>query len=796
MRPMKEGSIASYLGSIVVFALTLILIPLPAFAGTTYYVDCSAETNGDGSYSSPWNNIQSVNNHVFETGDDVYFRVNTTCTPSSRFVVDWGGSIDDQATIGSYYGDMQFGLNGNSRPVINGQNTVPSSNESPLVGSNGYTHLTVRDLNIINSAGYGISIKDSDYSTIESCHTDHTYRYGVGIAITSNSTISDNVINDAYYWTNVGDCIDVTALSDAGTSQFNTVARNVLSNCNEGIGIYKKNEHITVEYNVIYDSCGPNVYVDASQSVTIRYNIMYTSTEGGLPYRGRGVMVDNETARNYCYGNDDIRIYGNLIANMSQGINIQNHYGNAVDSNCNTTSVSIFNNTLVDNNYNIRIVHDDGGWTGNEIRNNLSLLYSVGRVHTNNDSPAGFSWDRNLWYGVDTVGGNAANNAVTEDPLLSRTSGWSSLTPGEIDGNEFALQEGSAAIDAGITLDAEYALDFLGTSRPQGAAWDIGAHEYTVPGTTCDDLGGMCCEADESCDGGTFIEASDCGNRCCSGGACQVDDLLLRASRARETLEIDGQFDEPAWSETASVTFSDPSGVSDNTIVVRALWDDDAVYIAFEIDDADLRTGDGDVWDDDSVELFIDPELNRGERFQPDDIQVIVNTVSDSFYAHGESRTLPETVTFGVWTGEGGYDVEMRLTWEEIGREPATGLRMGLDAVNNDRDEDETRHYYDWANLEVFHFPAGWGVLELTGDDDPGADGDGDVDADGDGDADGDADAGDEGDAELDKNDGISGDTVGACECSIVATRAPLENMGLVLSILGLLAFASLRRWS
>ena len=94
--------------------LLLNLLPSFAFAGTAHYVDSSAGTNGNGSYASLQNNIYSVNSHSFSTGEVLYFKVNTTCTPSVKFMIDWNGSSGDQVIIGAYYGNGQFGLNGNS----------------------------------------------------------------------------------------------------------------------------------------------------------------------------------------------------------------------------------------------------------------------------------------------------------------------------------------------------------------------------------------------------------------------------------------------------------------------------------------------------------------------------------------------------------------------------------------------------------------------------------------------------------------------------------------------------------
>jgi hypothetical protein len=47
----------------------------------------------------------------------------------------------------------------------------------------------------------------------------------------------------------------------------------------------------------------------------------------------------------------------------------------------------------------------------------------------------------------------------------------------DVDGGDLRLQEGSAAIDAGMALENVTA-DIDGVERPQGAAYDIGAYEY------------------------------------------------------------------------------------------------------------------------------------------------------------------------------------------------------------------------------------------------------------------------------------------------------------------------------
>ena len=77
----------------------------------------------------------------------------------------------------------------------------------------------------------------------------------------------------------------------------------------------------------------------------------------------------------------------------------------------------------------------------------------------------------NLTMGGTVAEGNGAgvtlaNNLDNIDPKLVNTSGV-----------DFQLVAGSPAIDAGVTLPY-VTNDFLGTSRPQGAAYDIGAFEF------------------------------------------------------------------------------------------------------------------------------------------------------------------------------------------------------------------------------------------------------------------------------------------------------------------------------
>lgn len=51
----------------------------PPKGAASYYVDCSAATNGDGTQASPWNSLSGANATIFRPGDQLLFKRGTTC---------------------------------------------------------------------------------------------------------------------------------------------------------------------------------------------------------------------------------------------------------------------------------------------------------------------------------------------------------------------------------------------------------------------------------------------------------------------------------------------------------------------------------------------------------------------------------------------------------------------------------------------------------------------------------------------------------------------------------------------
>jgi hypothetical protein len=134
------------------------------------------------------------------------------------------------------------------------------------------------------------------------------------------------------------------------------------------------------------------------------------------------------------YG-DNIKFYNNLVyTNTGSGVDVFYSVNNA----------QVVNNTIYNNRgYGVEVA---AGSTGAVIKNNI-VYQNGGAIQ-------------------DGGTGTVVSNNLMLDPKFSDPSTAN-----------FQLQSTSPAIDAGVALSAVQT-DYTGAPRPQGAGYDIGAHEY------------------------------------------------------------------------------------------------------------------------------------------------------------------------------------------------------------------------------------------------------------------------------------------------------------------------------
>lgn len=187
--------------------------------------------------------------------------------------------------------------------------------------------------------------------------------------------------------------------------------------------------------------------------------------------------------------------------------------------------------------------------------------------------------------------------------------------------------------------------------------------------------------------------------------AGQVD-----ANNAAAAPTIDGQLNETGWNLANSVSKA-TIGTPNNTVTFGAMWDNTNLYVGVKVLDGNLYNDSANVWDDDSVEVYIDANNNKGTTYDSFDRQ-FVKGYNDTTLGGIGSQT---GVTHAWAAVNGGYSVEMAIPWSNLGVTPASGLTIGFDVGNNDDDNAGARDAQAvwWGNINDYNNTSAFGSLVL-----------------------------------------------------------------------------------
>jgi parallel beta-helix repeat protein len=265
----------------------------------------------------------------------------------------------------------------------------------------------------------------------------------------SNSEIKNareqNIISGCYFFEVLN-----TKIHDAGYFGGNTpCTEQAFADC---YGLYVTGHDNLFEGNEIYDNGGYGLHLfntghtDVSDNI-IRNNIFhgngfFPDARGGTEWSAFILSSgsNNQAYNNIVYGN----IKGMLVAFATGSTNNQ-----------------VYNNTVY-NNTTLGI-EVQGSASGTVIRNNIYYNNATNMVDD----------------GVSTTLSNNLCNATLSGLCTGGNPAFVNAA-----GNDFHLQSGSDALDAGFNLSGVFTTDFDGVTRPQGLAYDIGAYEFVVSGSS------------------------------------------------------------------------------------------------------------------------------------------------------------------------------------------------------------------------------------------------------------------------------------------------------------------------
>jgi hypothetical protein len=508
-------------------------------AGSTYYVDCSAATNGTGTQASPWNNLATVDGKTFVAGDQILFNRGTTCIGQL-----WplGSGVSGSPITISAYGT-------GARPIIDGNNAV-----NPVVHLKDQSYWVIDSLEVRNSTGLGIFVDGSAGASLNYFRLTNLYVHNVGtgnigtgdgqdailLGLYQNHSVHDVVIDNveasfAFRGIEIG---GPSPLAGSARSSNITIQNSIAHDAqNDGI-LAASSNNVVLQNNVVYNSGVQTTTVNHTpnglwtwdcDSCVVQYNEVYTQhspTWDGGAYDIDYFTHNNTVQYNYAHDNDAycVGIFGgdssdvtttnvvrynicsNDIRGTDQKATRQGEIYLTVWSKGSVQDSFIYNNTIYFNPsassngpyYAINLLNISRGTAINNTNIYNNIIYGVDphlvdiaafttQTHmdynlywyTGTGNPS-YIWGGNTYtsFSAWKTGSAQDTHSLYTDPLLNNPLYHAVGKPA----TAFMLQSGSPAINAGADLVALGKVtsmgtqDFFGNSIPNGA-YDIGAYE-------------------------------------------------------------------------------------------------------------------------------------------------------------------------------------------------------------------------------------------------------------------------------------------------------------------------------
>jgi hypothetical protein len=216
----------------------------------------------------------------------------------------------------------------------------------------------------------------------------------------------------------------------------------------------------------------------------------------------------------------------------------------------------------------------------------------------------------------------------------------------------------------------------------------------------------------------------------------------LSGRRLAGPVTIDGRLDEADWREAAPTNAfvnTMNGGAAQPNASAKVLWDDEALYVGFDVADDFLRNTlsgrDAHLWEQDCVEIMVDPDGDGRDYFE-----LQVSPTGEVFDTHYDTRRQPQPFGHVDWNAQiearvaargtpnddaddQGYSVEIRLPWASLqhGSSPAMGTppagstwRVNFYVMDTRREGGQRAAGWSAPLEGDFHVPARFGRVQLA----------------------------------------------------------------------------------
>ncbi len=219
---------------------------------------------------------------------------------------------------------------------------------------------------------------------------------------------------------------------------------------------------------------------------------------------------------------------------------------------------------------------------------------------------------------------------------------------------------------------------------------------YGEPTQVCPTEGTSCDDGDPT----TFDDKYD--NNCqCIGDTENIYDAFIRCNPLNPS--INGNVG-PIWDQAIDYSLEKFVGtavpITDLSAEFGVIYNSDYLTLYVNVvDDVAQRDSGNQPYNDDAIEVFLDPDNSRSTTYDANDIQLVFGRGDASFTAYqgGFSATIPGVV-HAQQENLGGYSLELQIPWSSIGVQSVSeNQKIGIEVqVNDDDDGGQRDHKLAW----------------------------------------------------------------------------------------------------
>jgi endo-1,4-beta-xylanase len=198
-------------------------------------------------------------------------------------------------------------------------------------------------------------------------------------------------------------------------------------------------------------------------------------------------------------------------------------------------------------------------------------------------------------------------------------------------------------------------------------------------------------------------------------GTLTLTDPVRRTDVAQGTPVVDGLADR-VWAHAPTVTTTvQVAGTGGATATAKLLWDAGHLYVYATVADPVLDESSPNAFEQDSIEIFVDPDNSKNTGYNDDDGQYRISfsnhqTVSGNFGAF----VIADNLTSATRRVPGGYVVEASIQLDTV--PPHDGSLLGFDLQVNDATAGARTAARTWSDPTGLSYlnTSRFGVLRLV----------------------------------------------------------------------------------